>query len=127
MWRANEVFTGFSVNDLKKAKEFYTKVLALKVDNEDMGLNLHLPGGGRLFIYAKENHQPATFTVLNFVVDNIDEAVEELKNRGVQLERYEGIPADEKGIFRGRSKEQGPDIAWFTDPAGNILSVIGRS
>lgn len=124
MWSAKEAFTGFSVNDLRKAKEFYTKTLALKVDNEQMGLNLHLPGGGRLFIYSKSNHQPATFTVLNFIVDNIDEAVEELKNRGVKFERYDGMPADEKDIFRGRSKNQGPDIAWFKDPAGNILSVI---
>ncbi|MEX2233781.1 MAG: VOC family protein [Cyclobacteriaceae bacterium] len=125
MWEANEAFTSFSVSDLRKAKEFYTKSLSLKVDNEDMGLNLHLPGGGRLFLYSKDNHQPATFTVLNFVVDNIDDAVEELKNRGVQFERYEGLPTDEKGILRGRSKNQGPDIAWFKDPAGNILSVMG--
>lgn len=125
MWTAKEVFTSISVDDLRKAKEFYTKVLALKVDDEDMGLNMQLPGGGRLFIYPKDNHQPATFTVLNFAVDNIDEAVDELKNRGVQLERYKGLPADEKGIFRGKSQKQGPDIAWFKDPAGNILSVVG--
>jgi catechol 2,3-dioxygenase-like lactoylglutathione lyase family enzyme len=126
MLKAKEAFTSFAVNDLRKAKEFYTRILALKVDNENMGLNLHLPGGGRLFLYSKENHKPATFTVLNFVVDNIDDAVEELNNQGVQLERYEGISTDEKGILRGRSKKQGPDIAWFKDPAGNILSVIER-
>jgi catechol 2,3-dioxygenase-like lactoylglutathione lyase family enzyme len=126
MLKAKEAFTSFAVNDLRKAKEFYTRILALKVDNENMGLSLHLPGGGRLFLYSKENHKPATFTVLNFVVDNIDDAVEELNNQGVQLERYEGISTDEKGILRGRSKKQGPDIAWFKDPAGNILSVIER-
>ena len=125
MWKAKEAFSGFSVNDLRKASEFYTRTLALEVDNEDMGLNLHLPGGGRLFIYSKANHQPATFTVLNFVVNDIDDAVQELKNRGVQFERYEGIPTDEKDILRSGSKNPGPDIAWFKDPAGNILSVIG--
>lgn len=124
MLKSKEAFTSFSVNDLQKAKEFYTKILALKVDDESMGLNMRLPGGGRLSIYDKDNHQPATFTVLNFVVDKIDEAVEELINGGVQFERYEGFPTDEKGIFRGRSKKQGPDIAWFKDPAGNILSVL---
>lgn len=126
MWNVKEAFSGFSVNDLKKAGEFYSKTLAIQVDNEDMGLNLHLPGGGRLFIYPKDNHQPATFTVLNFVVDDIDEAVQELKNRGVRFERYEGMPTDEKDILRSGSKNPGPDIAWFTDPAGNILSVVGK-
>jgi len=125
MWKSKETFASFSVNDLRKAKEFYTKILALKVDEENMGLSLHLPGGGRLFVYSKDDHQPATFTVLNFVVDDIEDAVKELIDRGVRLERYEGIPTDEKGILRGRSKNQGPDIAWFKDPAGNTLSIIG--
>ena len=126
MLKVKEGFSSFSVDDLQRAKQFYTNILALKIDDDAMGLNVHLPGGGRLFIYPKDSHQPATFTVLNFVVDNIDQAVEELGNRGVQLERYDGIATDEKGILRGREKKQGPDIAWFKDPAGNILSVIGR-
>lgn len=124
MWKSKEAFTSMSVNDLRLAREFYANVLALKVESGEMGLNLQLPGGGRLFIYSKDDHQPATFTVLNFVVDNIDEAVEELKRRGVNLERYANLPADDKGIFRGKSKKQGPDVAWFKDPAGNIVSVV---
>lgn len=124
MWDVKEAFTSISVNDLAKAKEFYSSVLGVEVRNEAMGLRLSLPGGGRLFIYAKDDHQPATFTVVNFVVDNIDEAVEELKRRGVKLERYQSIPADDKAIYRGKSRDQGPDVAWFKDPAGNVLSVI---
>jgi predicted enzyme related to lactoylglutathione lyase len=92
----------------------------LHVVHEGAGLWVHLPDGGRVFIYPKPNHEPATFTVLNFAVDNIDAAVDELSRRGVQFERYEGIPADAKGIVRGN----GPDIAWFKDPAGNILAVV---
>jgi hypothetical protein len=95
------------------------------VDTESAGLRLTLPGGGTVFIYPKEHHQPATFTILNFVVDNIDLAVDELANRGVQFERYaDGPPADDKGIMRGRAHQMGPDIAWFKDPAGNILAVL---
>ncbi|HXI91450.1 MAG TPA: VOC family protein [Blastocatellia bacterium] len=125
MFKAKAAFSGFSVDELEKAKEFYTKILGLKVDSGNMGLRLHLPGGGTVFIYPKGDHQPATFTILNFSVDNIDEAVDELSNRGVQFEHYEDGPkTDEKGIMRGRAKNMGPDIAWFKDPAGNILSVL---
>jgi catechol 2,3-dioxygenase-like lactoylglutathione lyase family enzyme len=126
MLKAQAAFSGFSVNDLDKAKQFYTQVLGLAVDNETMGLQLKLPGGGGLFIYPKEDHQPATFTVLNFVVEDIDEAVDELVRLGVSFEHYDNMPAkpDEKGIMRGLSADQGPDIAWFKDPAGNILSVL---
>ena len=126
MLQKKAVFSGFSVNDLEKAKTFYTEVLGLKIADEKMGLQLELPHGGKLFIYPKENHEPATFTVLNFVVDNIDEAVDELTKQGVKFERYEDFPfkQDEKGIARGLAAKQGPDIAWFKDPAGNILSVI---
>jgi catechol 2,3-dioxygenase-like lactoylglutathione lyase family enzyme len=124
MFKAKAAFNGFSVDDLAKARAFYGETLGLQVDNEGVGLRLHLPGGGTVFAYPKEDHQPATFTILNFVVDSIDEAVDELTNRGVQFEHYEGIPADEKGIFRGTSKNQGPDIAWFKDPAGNGLAVL---
>ena len=86
MFKAKVAFSGFSVNDLARAKEFYTEALGLKVDDEGAGLRLHLPGGGTVFAYPKSDHQPATFTILNFVVDNIDEAVDELANRGVQFE-----------------------------------------
>ena len=125
MFKAKAAFSGFSVNDLAKAKEFYTNTLGLKVDDEGVGLRLHLPGGVTVFAYPKDDHQPATFTILNFEVDNIDEAVDELANRGVRFEHYEAGPkTDEKGILRGREQNMGPDIAWFRDPAGNILSVI---
>ncbi len=119
-------FSGFSVDSLEKAKEFYTTVLGLEVEDNGMGLQIHLPGGAQVFAYPKENHEPATFTILNFVVTNIDEAVDELTKKGVTFERYEGFPfkQDEKGIARGLSANQGPDIAWFKDPAGNILSVL---
>ena len=128
MFKAKAAFSGFSVNDLARAKEFYTEALGLKVDDEGAGLSLHLPGGATVFAYPKDDHQPATFTILNFVVDNIDEAVDELANRGVQFEHYEdGLKTDEKGILRGISQDMGPDIAWFKDPAGNILSVIEES
>ena len=116
-------FSGFSVNDLAKAKDFYTKILGLTA-TEEMGLQLQLPNGGKVFVYPKDNHQPATFTVLNFVVANIDEAVDELVKQGVTFEKYEGFVQDEKGIARGLAAHKGPDIAWFKDPAGNILSVI---
>ena len=124
MLKVKAAFSGFSVDDLAKCNEFYTKTLGLKVDDEGTGLRLHLPDGGTVFMYPKHDHQPATFTILNFVVENIDEAVDELKSRGVTFERYEGSPQDEKGILRGRSQQMGPDIAWFKDPAGNILSVL---
>ena len=125
MFQAKTAFSGFSVNDLAKAKEFYAGTLGLKVDDEGVGMRLHLPGGGTVFAYPKDDHQPATFTILNFVVENIDEAVDELTNRGVQFEHYEeGPKTDEKGILRGRALQMGPDIAWFKDPAGNTLAVL---
>ena len=126
MFKAEAAFSGFSVNDLAKAKEFYSKTLGLESGDETMGLELKLPGGGSLFLYPKEDHQPATFTVLNFVVSSIDDAVDQLKESGVSFEIYDNMPAkqDEKGILRGLAAKQGPDIAWFKDPAGNILSVI---
>jgi predicted enzyme related to lactoylglutathione lyase len=125
MFKAIETFSSFSVDDLGKAKEFYTTVLGLQVEEQEgMGLKFHLPGNA-VFIYPKTQHQPATFTVLNFKVENIDQAVDELGKRGVQFERYKEMPqADEKGILRGISANRGPDIAWFKDPAGNILSVL---
>lgn len=119
-------FSGVSVDDIAKARQFYTEIIGLSIKSENMGLELELPGTGTLFIYEKANHQPATFTVLNFVVADIDATVDELVGKGVSFERYDDMPAqqDEKGILRGLSANQGPDIAWFKDPAGNILSVL---
>lgn len=114
-------FQGFSVDDLQAAAAFYRDQLGLTVTEIPDGLEVGVPDG-RLFIYPKPNHEPATFTVLNFEVDDIDVAVDELTAAGIRLERYEGMPHDERGIVRGGAG-MGPDIAWFTDPAGNILSV----
>ena len=117
-------FSGFSVNDEAAALAFYRDTLGLIVEDTGMGLAVQLPGGGHVFVYPKPNHEPATFTVLNFEVADIDVAVDELEAAGVRLERYDGMPQDEKGVMRGKAAGQGPDIAWFTDPAGNILSVL---
>jgi catechol 2,3-dioxygenase-like lactoylglutathione lyase family enzyme len=127
MFKTKAAFSGFSVDDLARAKAFYAETLGLKVDDEGAGLRLHLPGGGGVFVYPKDDHQPATFTILNFEVDNIDAAVDALRDKGVQFEHYEDIPTDEKGVLRGISKNLGPDIAWFKDPAGNVLSVLEGS
>lgn len=126
MLHAKAAFSGLSVNDLAKAKQFYTETLGLQLDDDKMGLQLSLPGGGQLFIYEKEDHQPASYTALNFVVEDIDQSVDQLANHGVQMEHYDNIPMkqDEKGIARSPSPDMGPDIAWFKDPAGNILSVL---
>jgi catechol 2,3-dioxygenase-like lactoylglutathione lyase family enzyme len=123
----NAAFSGFSVKDLSKAKKFYTDVLGLTVvEEKGMGLQLNLPQGGQVFVYDKSNHVPATYTILNFVVDNIDDAVEELTKKGVKFEQYhmKEMPQDEKGILRGLAAHMGPDIAWFLDPAGNILAIL---
>jgi catechol 2,3-dioxygenase-like lactoylglutathione lyase family enzyme len=125
MFRAKGAFSGFSVNDLPAAKKFYGETLGLKVEDDGVGARLTLPGGGTVFTYPKHDHQPATFTILNFRVDDIDAAVDDLADRGVMFERYDNGPKqDEKGILRGRAQNRGPDIAWFKDPAGNVLSVI---
>ncbi|HSW85404.1 MAG TPA: VOC family protein [Candidatus Saccharimonadales bacterium] len=126
MFSAKVVFSGFSVDDLSKAKKFYSETLGLTNTSDEMGLNFKLPGGGEIFIYNKPDHQPASFTILNFVVDNIDKAVDELIGIGVTFEKYDNMPfkQDKKGIARGLSIDQGPDIAWFKDPAGNILAVL---
>ena len=120
MFKHTKAFSGFSVNDLEKAKHFYGEILGLEV-SESMGLELHIEGGNNILIYPKPNHTPATFTILNFPVTDIEKAVKELKDKGITFESYEDpIKTDEDGIFRGG----GPLIAWFTDPAGNILSVL---
>jgi predicted enzyme related to lactoylglutathione lyase len=126
MFNAQAVFSGLSVDDIAKAKHFYTDILGYEIEDEMMGLQLKFPSGGKLFIYEKEDHQPASFTVLNFVVEDIDTAVDSLEKLGVMFEHYDNIPGmqDDKGIARGRKAKQGPDIAWFKDPAGNILAVL---
>ena len=120
MFKDTKAFSGFSVNDLAAAKEFYANTLGLEVSESNGMLNLHLGGGGTVLIYPKPHHQPATYTVLNFPVADIEATVDALADRGVRFERYEGMAIDERGIFRGG----GPLIAWFTDPAGNVLSVL---
>ncbi len=124
MLKDSKAFSGYSVDDLDRAKQFYGQLLGLDVELSDMGLELRLVGGSRVFLYQKDDHQPATYTALNFVVDDIDQAVDELADKGVQFEKYEGLYQDEKGIGRGIAAKIGPDIAWFKDPAGNILSVL---
>jgi len=123
MFKNSKAFSGFSANDIPKAKEFYSQVLGLEVSEEMEGiLSLHITGGNNVIIYPKPNHTPATFTILNFPVENIDKAVDELNKKGIKMEMYDtgDIKTDSKGIMRG----QGPTIAWFKDSAGNILSVI---
>jgi catechol 2,3-dioxygenase-like lactoylglutathione lyase family enzyme len=119
-------FSSFSVDNIDEAREFYDKTLGVDVsDNEEGGLELSFPNSGSVFIYPKEDHEPATFTVLNFMVDDIDRAVDDLTDRGITFESYDGeMETDEKGIFRGADNDNGPNIAWFRDPAGNFLSVI---
>ena len=126
MLKSAPAFSTFSANDLKRAKEFYGQTLGLKVSEGDEGLSLELEGGSKVFIYPKPNHTPATFTVLNFKVRSVDEAVDQLTSRGVRFERYDDkdIKTDARGIHRG---EEGPTIAWFKDPAGNILSVLEQN
>ena len=125
MLSEGKAFASFSVNDLEKARTFYGQTLGLDVDKTAEGLDVKLPGSGRAFIYPKPNHVPATFTVLNFPVEDVDRAVDELKKRGVRFEQYDfpSLKTDAKGITRGN----GPTIAWFKDPAGNILSMIEQT
>jgi catechol 2,3-dioxygenase-like lactoylglutathione lyase family enzyme len=119
----SRAYSGFAVDDLAKAREFYGETLGLKTEvlDESNGLlSIHLAGGRDTLVYVKPDFEPATYTILNFPVDDVDEAVDALAARGVAFERYEGFEQDDKGIARGN----GPDIAWFKDPAGNILSVL---
>lgn len=122
MFKDTKAFSGFSVDDLEAAKKFYGETLGLEVSEEGPGLSLTIAGERSIFVYPKPDHEPATFTILNFQVKDIESAVADLTERGVEFERYEGteIETDEQGIFRGG----GPNIAWFKDSAGNVLSVI---
>lgn len=124
MFRDNQAFSSYSVDDIERARGFYGETLGLEVGEDPMGfLELRLAGGGRVMIYPKPDHQPATFTVLNFLVPNIDEAVDALTGAGVTMQQYDmaEIKTDERGIARG---DFGPPIAWFADPAGNVIAVI---
>jgi catechol 2,3-dioxygenase-like lactoylglutathione lyase family enzyme len=120
MFENTKAFSGFSADDIPAAKKFYGETLGLEVTEENGILTLHIAGDRATLIYPKEDHTPASFTILNFPVDDIEKAVDELAERGVEFERYDGFDQDEKGIFRGG----GPNIAWFKDPADNILSVL---
>ncbi|HEV2754494.1 MAG TPA: VOC family protein [Actinomycetota bacterium] len=123
MFADTKAFSGFAVDDVARAQEFYGQTLGVRTtvaDEANGMLTLHLAGGRDTFVYQKPDFVPATYTILNFAVEDVDSAVDELTRRGVTFERYEGFDQDEKGIARGR----GPDIAWFTDPAGNILAVL---
>ncbi|MDQ6636734.1 MAG: VOC family protein [Candidatus Dormibacteraeota bacterium] len=118
MFENTKAFSGFSVDDIPKAKQFYSETLGLRVSEANGMLTLHIAGDRNTLVYPKADHTPATFTILNFPVDDIDSAVDQLAARGVSFERYDWT--DEKGVFR----KGGPPIAWFKDPAGNILSVL---
>ncbi|KUJ68739.1 glyoxalase [Streptomyces albus subsp. albus] len=120
MFGSTKAFSSFSVDDIAKAKDFYDTVLGLRVTERSGMLTLHIAGSAPLLVYPKENHRPADFTVLNFPVEDVETVVDELVRRGVAFERYPGFEQDAKGIARG----EGPDIAWFKDPAGNVLSVV---
>jgi catechol 2,3-dioxygenase-like lactoylglutathione lyase family enzyme len=118
-----KAYSGFAVDDAQKAREFYGETLGLKtsvLDEEHGLISLHLAGDRDTLVYQKPDHAPANYTILNFPVDDIDQAVDELAARGVRFERYDGFEQDEKGIARGN----GPNIAWFKDPAGNVLAVL---
>jgi predicted enzyme related to lactoylglutathione lyase len=132
MFIDKKAFSSFSVNDIDKAKEFYQGTMGLNAQKIEMGggysmLELDVTGGTKVMIYPKPNHTPASFTVLNFPVDDLDKTVDELTAKGVKFEQYDmgDMKTDEKGIVRGNG--MGPDIAWFTDPAGNIISVLKNS
>ena len=123
MFANTKAFSGFAVDDVEKARAFYGDTLGLKTSEENGLLTLHIAGDRPTLVYPKPGHSAADYTILNFPVDDIDEAVDELTSRGVQFERYEGFDQDEEGIARG----PGPSIAWFKDPAGNVLAVLQTS
>jgi predicted enzyme related to lactoylglutathione lyase len=120
MFTNTKAFSGFAVDDVEHAREFYGETLGIRTSEEHGIMTLHLAGERETIVYPKPDHTPATYTILNFPVGDIDQAVDELAARGVRIERYPGFDQDEKGVFRGG----GPYIAWFKDPAGNVLSVL---
>ncbi|KQQ65154.1 VOC family protein [Microbacterium sp. Leaf320] len=128
-FQTTHAFSGFSVDDIDAARSFYGDTLGLDVTTNAMGfLDISLPDGGSILVYAKPNHTPASFTILNFPVDDIDAAVDDLNGRGVVTKIYPDseFATDDKGILRG-GPDRGPDIAWFTDPAGNVLAVMSTA
>jgi catechol 2,3-dioxygenase-like lactoylglutathione lyase family enzyme len=126
MFEQTPIMFSFSVKNLDEAKKFYNELLGLKVTTGEMGtLMFHPKVGGLLMVYAKDDHKPATYTVLNFLVDDIDSYVDDLAAKGVEFKHYgEGFFQDEKGIARGKEHNMGPNIAWFEDPSGNVLAII---
>jgi catechol 2,3-dioxygenase-like lactoylglutathione lyase family enzyme len=123
MFENTKAFSGFAVDDVEKAREFYGDKLGLRTSEENGILTLHIAGDRETIVYPKDGHTPADYTILNFPVEDIDAAVDELAARGVSFERYDAFDQDDKGVWRGG----GPNIAWFKDPAGNVLSVLETS
>lgn len=127
----NQAFSGIAVTDIERAKKFYEEELGLKVEQNEMGLQLHVAGNNPIFVYEKPDHQPANYTVLNFIVEDIDKTMDELEANGVDFEHYgdlgNGAVPDERGILRGLAANMGPDIAWFKDSSGNIFSILQES
>lgn len=127
MFKDTPAFSGFSVDNEASAKQFYRDTLDINIEEQPgMGFRLLFPNGQRVFVYAKPDHTPASFTVLNFPVENIDQAIDELNAKSIECIQYDNpqMPQDEKGVLRGLSHQMGPDIAWFKDPAGNVLSIL---
>lgn len=124
--KINAAFSGYSSNNIEACKTFYGETLGLDLKESMGGFDLTFESGQHVFIYPKDDHQPASFTVLNFVVEDINSSIDELVEKGVNFERYNNMPAqqDERGVLRGKTAGQGPDIAWFKDPSGNILALI---
>jgi predicted enzyme related to lactoylglutathione lyase len=120
VFSTSKAFSGFAVDDIARANAFYGETLGLEVSEANGMLRLSIADGAQVLVYPKPSHLPATYTILNFPVDDIDSAVDDLAARGIAMTRYDGFDQDERGIFRGG----GPFIAWFTDPAGNVLSVV---
>jgi predicted enzyme related to lactoylglutathione lyase len=126
MFQEANAFSGFSVDDLEAAKVFYGDKLGCRLEDTGMGVEMQFPNGHTVFMYEKDDHEPASYTILNFPVADIDAAVDSLMSNGVTMMHYDNLPADqdEKEILRGKSAGMGPDIAWFEDPAGNVLAVL---
>lgn len=126
MFEQTDAFSSYSVDDKQAALVFYGDVLGCDIADSGMGLELHFPNGHTVFLYEKSDHEPASFTVLNFPVDDIDKAINDLEVKGIDMLMYDDLPAEQdgRGVLRGKAAGMGPDIAWFKDPAGNVLSVI---
>jgi predicted enzyme related to lactoylglutathione lyase len=126
MFQNANAFSGMTTDNLEAATAFYGDILGVRLEDTGMGLELQFPNGQTVFIYEKSDHKPADYTVLNFPVDDIDAAVDSLSDAGITMRRYDNLPAqqDDRGILRGKSAGMGPDIAWFEDPAGNVLAVL---